>query len=90
MTTKREQSHLEAVAGLGCIICGAPAQVHHLNAHGMGLRADHFHTIPLCPYHHQQGPFGEAIHNGKRTFEATYGTEQELLGKVMRKLEVAS
>ena len=91
MSTKAEKSHLDAVAALPCIICGAtPVHVHHLNAHGMGLRSDHFHTLPLCHYHHQAGPFGHAIHNGKRTFELNYGTEQELLGKVMRKLEVAS
>jgi hypothetical protein len=56
----------------------------------MSLRAPHLLTIPLCPYHHQTGPFGEAVHNGKRTFEANFGTEQELLAQVQSLLEVAA
>ena len=92
--TKAERDHKDAVAGLGCIVCRreglghTPALVHHLNAHGMGQRASDFDTIPLCPYHHQQGPFGEAIHNGKKTFEANHGTEAELLEHVRALLEL--
>jgi len=96
MTTKAEHDHLDRVASLGCIVCRrsghgfVPALVHHLNTGGMSQRASHFMTIPLCPSHHQTGPFGHAIHNGKRTFEATYGTEAELLAHVQGLLELAS
>ena len=78
--------HMARVRELGCLICGAPASIHHINCHGMGMKASDFETIPLCPYHHQDGPFGEAIHNGKRTWEARYGTERHLLTLVQAKL----
>lgn len=91
---RSEKAHLDAVAGLGCIVCRnighghTPALVHHINTGGTSLRAPHFLTIPLCPYHHQTGPFGEAVHNGKRTFEANFGTELALLGQVQALLEM--
>jgi hypothetical protein len=85
--TKKEREHMGRVASLCCIICGQAATVHHINARGMGMRSSHFETIGLCPKHHQYGPFGHAVHNGLKTFEANYGTEAELLEKVRRKLE---
>lgn len=94
MTTKAEKAHLDAVAGLGCIVCRrigrgfTPAMVHHINTGGMSQRAPHHLTIPLCPYHHQTGPFGEAVHNGKRTFEERFGKEWELLEHTQALLEV--
>ncbi|MGX0961497.1 hypothetical protein AB7M63_001946 [Bradyrhizobium japonicum] len=42
-----------------------------------------FPTIPLCPYHHCLGPFGHAVHNGTKTFEARYGTQKEMLEVVL-------
>lgn len=103
MTTTAERIHLGRVAALGCIVCrlqglgDAPAEVHHLKrnpetgAHlGMGQRASHFHTIPLCPTHHRAGGFGVAYHAGPRQFEANYGTETELWAEVQRLLDVAA
>lgn len=74
------------VRELGCILCGAPASIHHINAHGMGMKASDFEVLPLCKFHHQDGPFGEAVHNGKRTWEAKYGTERHLLTIVQARL----
>lgn len=80
---KAEREHLDRVAGLGCIVCGRPAGIHHITTGvGMGQRASHFETIPLCPDHHQHGGHGVAIHAGKKTWEARFGTELELLEKV--------
>jgi hypothetical protein len=45
-------------------------------------KASNYKTIPLCPYHRRQGPFGEAVHNGTKTFEAKYGTQLEMLNIV--------
>ena len=91
--TKAERAHLDAVAGLGCILClrqgtpGTRAEIHHIrDGQGMAQRAGHFETLPLCPYHHT-GPQG--YHGlGKRLFEAAYGvTERELLDQVLRLLQ---
>ena len=86
--TKAEKAHLDAVARLGCLICGAPAEVHHImSGVGMGQRASHYDTIPLCPRCHRTGPVGVAIHAGKRTWEERHGTELEMLERVRELLE---
>ena len=79
---KAEKAHLSAVAALGCIVCKAPACVHHIRTgQGMGQRASHFETIPLCHYHHQGA---EGIHTiGTKRWQAKYGYERELLAKTL-------
>lgn len=86
--TKAEKEHLAAVASLGCIICESPAEVHHITGAGMGLRSSHFETIPLCPFHHRHGGFGECVHNGTRSFERKYGTQHELLKQTLTLLGI--
>lgn len=83
-----EKRHLAAVAGLSCILCprygyhGTPAEIHHIRTGvGMGRRASHFETIPLCHEHHR-GATG--VHGmGRKAWERFHGvTELELLEKV--------
>lgn len=83
--TKAESEYLGAVAALGCAVCRhlgygeTPAIVHHQRT-GMGkMRADHFHTVPLCPPHHQFSGYG--LHDmGRGEFAALYGiSEVELV-----------
>lgn len=92
-----EREHMERVRALGCIIgllfgrrsCCRKIEVHHLTGAGMGKRASHYDTIPLCFSHHsaQTGlPFGYAVHKGTRTFEIKFGTQRELLEEVRRRL----
>ena len=50
--------HMARVRELGCILCGAPASIHHINAHGMGMKASDFEVLPLCFQHHQAGGMG--------------------------------
>jgi len=90
--TKAERDHLSRVASLGCICplpdrlgmtrCEAPAEIHHLLNGTIGRKASNFEVIPLCPYHHRTGPFGHAVHNGTKTFEARYGSQREMLEAV--------
>lgn len=87
--TKAEKTHLDAVASLGCIACrklgvmNSPAECHHPRTGvGAGRRSSHFDAIPLCPRHHRLGNRGVAIHAGKETWEAKFGTELELLAEV--------
>lgn len=81
--TKFEQRHMDAVAALGCMVCGRNAEIHHITT-GMGMsqRASNLQVIPLCPEHHRTGGHGVAIHAGKRTWEAKFGYELELLDKL--------
>lgn len=92
-TPVAEREHMGRVASLGCCVCrnlgfgASPAEVHHLRTGtGAGRRASNFDTIPLCPNHHRLGGSGVAIHAGKQSFEARYGTELELLEQTRREL----
>lgn len=84
----KRNERFSLLAELGCIICGQPAQIHHLigvKYRGMGQKADNEYTIPLCASCHT-GKNG--IHQiGKKTWEARYGTQEELLIKTNKKLE---
>lgn len=60
MTIKTWQS---MVADLGCLICGAPANLHHVReGQGMSQRASSWLVTPLCVEHHT-GNAG--IHSGR-------------------------
>ena len=77
--------YLYKVASLGCILCGRPAEIHHLRSGvGMGQRSSDDRAIPLCPEHHRLGGRGTAIHAGIKSFAANHGTEEELLAIVQR------
>lgn len=85
--TRDEKRHLDKVAALGCIICGAPAEIHHPRfAVGMSQRSSHFLAIPLCPRCHRLGVYGEAIHQGQRAFEENNMSEQDMLAETIRRL----
>lgn len=85
--TKADKERFELLAQIGCIICGKPCEIHHKTGAGMGLRADHQQTMGLCPYHHRTGNFGEAVHNGTKTFEKNFGTQDELIQKCNKAIE---
>lgn len=92
---KAERDRLNSVASLGCIACfklgyrDTPAEIHHIRTGmGMGQRNDHWHAIPLCPYHHRHGK--EAIHQSRALFEKKFGTETELLNQVNEMLRDAA
>ncbi len=87
-TTAADRRHMGRVAALGCVICGSPAEVHHITGAGMALRAKHTETIPLCPLHHRTGGIGVAVHAGTKTWEAVHGTQRELLARVNERLEL--
>lgn len=74
---KSIQQTMSDIASLGCIICGSPAQLHHIGTH-LGGGKDDSKVIPLCVLHHTGGGYGVALHAGKKVFEARFGSEQEL------------
>ena len=93
MATKAERDHMGAVAALGCVVCRnlgfgeTPAEVHHIGNGTLGKKASNYETIPLCEVHHRNGGHGVAVHAGRKTFEARYGTERELLEQTRRELD---
>ena len=48
MANKKEREYMSKVANLGCWICEAPANVHHIRPKGLGIgrRSSHYDTIP--------------------------------------------
>ena len=86
MEARHSVKRKRAIAEIGCIVClrcgnaGTPAEIHHLRAGvGAGQRNDDYHAIPLCHIHHRTGGYGIAFHAGKKEWEKTYGSEEELL-----------
>ncbi len=81
---KAESDHIAKVVALGCLIDSTPAVPHHVRRHGE--KKDHFKVIPLCPWHHTDGPHGEAVHQGRETWEENHGSELEHLDAVNARL----
>lgn len=85
------KKYVSRVAELGCIICGRPAEIHHVpplrrpRGCSGGPHRDDRYILPLCEEHHRLGPM--AVHGGREVFEANYGTEAELLKVVEKRLE---
>lgn len=74
--------HMARVARLPCVICGGrPVQIHHCIHGRYGQRkVSDFETIPLCPDHHQIGPY--AIHNDKAGWLDRWGADHSYLAVV--------
>ena len=54
--TAQQRKAWDAIASIGCLVCGATATIHHVtgSAHHMGrLPKRHDRVVPLCPMHHQ-------------------------------------
>lgn len=91
-----EQRHMEAVAGLGCIMallgwgaeCGGlrACELHHPREdEGGAQRAPDMLVVPLCTAHHT-GPLG--IHHARAFRTRTKLTVWDLLAETLRRLEV--
>lgn len=51
-----ERRHMDRVAGIGCLVCGGEATIHHVTGYAdrMGrLPRSHQLVVPLCRVHHQ-------------------------------------
>ena len=82
--TAAEKRHLDAVASLPCVVCGAmPVSIHHVRRYGETRK--HSKVVPLC-YTHHQGTAG--IHTlGKREFERLFMTQDAMLKETQRRLQ---
>lgn len=93
--TKAEREHVCKVAALGCVACFVqsgewftPGQIHHTRkGQGTAQRSPWKKTICLCVNHHIYSGSGKyAFHAGQQTFEAHYGTEEELLALTLENI----
>ena len=89
MASEAEKQYMGKVASLGCWACrkmgyyDTPAEIHHVSKWlGKGQRASNYDVIPLCPHHHRNGGYGEAIHAGRKAWEARFGNEFDMLREV--------
>lgn len=83
MTTKAEREWLSRVAEMGCLICQAPAEIHHIReGQGMSQRAANWLVVPLCPSHHR-GPNGVHGHSFYRMHKRD---ELSLLAEVIERM----
>lgn len=56
-----ERRHMDRLAQMGCLVCGANAEIHHVHSDGFQrLTRTHKRAVPLCPPHHRTGQ--EAVH----------------------------
>jgi hypothetical protein len=74
----KEPTYLGFIASLGCLVCGAPATVHHVTSDGYKrlARSDR-RVAPLCPRHHQiqHGPRESVEALGHAGFKARYAID---------------
>lgn len=83
-STASEREYMGRVAALGCLLCGEPAEVHHVRqGQGMAQRASHWLTVPLCPACHR-GPAG--IHGDRSALRAAGIDEMGLLALTIERL----
>jgi hypothetical protein len=73
--TAEEVRHRERIREIGCLVCGRPAETHHVIACGdwKEKRRDHRVLVPLCSEHHR-GPTG-AHGLSESGFAARYGID---------------
>jgi len=64
---KAEKAHLTRIAEMGCLVCGGPAEIHHL----LSKRPrNHRWAVPLCPNHHRTSRDGlHWLGNEKKWFK---------------------
>lgn len=96
LTPGQRRRRFDALAAMGCIVCGAHPEIHHLRGHpwsGAGQRAGDEHTIPLCRGHHRGDsllPGVVGYHESPAEFERQYGTQADLLEQVEQRLREAA
>lgn len=90
----KDAAHLARVRKVGCVICHRAAEAHHPIGYRWraGYRkASDYDAIALCFDHHSAQtplPFGYAVHKGTKSFEARFGSQEQLLEKTRRALVV--
>lgn len=67
--------HLDRMAQYGCLVCGKPANLHHImHMDGKDCRRDDRYIAPLCKEHHQ-GKYGVHGIGSEKGFCDRYGID---------------
>lgn len=54
--TAAERRHMNRLADMGCLVCGGPAEIHHVTSDRFKrITRSNKRTVPLCPWHHRLG-----------------------------------
>jgi hypothetical protein len=71
--TAAEKRHMDRIAAMPCLVCGAPANIHHVISDGFQrITRTHRRVTPLCRWCHQDGP--QAVHAiGHAAFNNLHG-----------------
>lgn len=77
----------DQIRNLGCLICGAPATLHHIRKLATSKKRSNSPRIPLCVFHHTGGDYGFSVHAGEKIFEYKYGNMLSLIIKTNVLLE---
>jgi len=74
-----EKRHMDRVAAMPCLVCGAASTLHHVTAkiEGGRISRSHKRIVPLCPRHHQiqHGPLESVEALSHRGFWIHYGID---------------
>jgi hypothetical protein len=76
-------AHMERVARLPCLVCGA----HLVEVHHEGKPRSDLRVLPLCAAHHRREWGAGAIHYSPRAFYALHGPSDALLARVQSMIE---
>ena len=78
---------MSKVAQLGCIVCkqmgypDTPCELHHIkDRRGMSKKSSDYEVIGLCYLHHRGD---QGYHHSPKKFTERFGTQKELLQKVL-------
>ena len=78
---------MSKVAQLGCIVCkqmgypDTPCELHHIkDRRGMSKKSSDYEVIGLCFLHHRGD---QGYHHSPKKFTERFGTQKELLQKVL-------
>ncbi len=71
----RSQAYLDYIRSLPCIVCRQPAEPHHTETAGVGLKGSDFSCVPLCREHH-----GKSHNMTAYEFRSKYGISMQRLG----------
>lgn len=74
--TAEEAAFMEHVRGLGCLISGKPAVIHHImHAPGKERRRDHRFIVPLAPEFHNMGDLSVHGLGSEKAFREVWGVD---------------